>query len=64
MSHSLMMNTEIVSETLDYDSVLKRLVAREVSVAFSRRESLKPCISYNVSLVYIAQNVSDLLSYL
>jgi hypothetical protein len=33
------METETASETLEYNSILTRLVAREDFTAFSRRES-------------------------
>jgi hypothetical protein len=41
MHHSLMMEAERASETLDCSSILTRLVAREVFIALSSRESLK-----------------------
>jgi hypothetical protein len=45
---TLMMEAETVSETLDCNAVLTRLIAREDFIAFSRRESFKYYIISNV----------------
>jgi hypothetical protein len=38
---ALMMEAETVSETLGYNAILTRLIAREDLTAFNRRESFK-----------------------
>jgi hypothetical protein len=42
----LMMEAETVSETLDCNSILTRLIARKYSISFGHRESFKSYLRY------------------
>jgi hypothetical protein len=49
---NLMMEAELVSETLVFDLTLTRLIAREDSITFMRREHFK---SYTVNVTVITR---------